>query len=362
MTMEFVWNNICRACLKEGGENQIFETIIDEIDLAEMIMRCSPIIVTPAQNMPNHLCNKCVMDLQVAFKFRMNMVNSEEALMSYVSGMKAECNKDKLELIQVEKKSETPEEIVEITEIMENPISECYSENVLNEEEAEESNEEIIIGNDGEVFKQTINVIETLDDEEITPVKKLQIKPKINQIEHRSGKKNSPLVCNICGNTYRYKYSLESHMRRHLNEKPFVCSICGKGFVVKFELSRHFRVHTGQKPYKCSHCDRSFSDFGSRKKHERIHTGERPFECSYCGKSFAYTHVLATHIHTHTGVKKYQCDQCGKKFTKSHHLKIHVNSHLKASQKKKKAKTKTLEPQNTEVAPVKNEFADEYII
>ena len=30
-------------------------------------------------------------------------------------------------------------------------------------------------------------------------------------------------ICEICGNTYKYKHALESHMRRHRNEKPFSC-------------------------------------------------------------------------------------------------------------------------------------------
>lgn len=30
-------------------------------------------------------------------------------------------------------------------------------------------------------------------------------------------------VCVLCGNEYKFQHSLESHMRRHRNEKPFVC-------------------------------------------------------------------------------------------------------------------------------------------
>lgn len=29
--------------------------------------------------------------------------------------------------------------------------------------------------------------------------------------------------CQICGNQYKYQHALESHMRRHRNEKPFAC-------------------------------------------------------------------------------------------------------------------------------------------
>lgn len=58
-------------------------------------------------------------------------------------------------------------------------------------------------------------------------------------------------VCEICGNTYKYRHALDSHMRRHRGEKPFMCNYenCGKSFVIPFELKRHQRIHTGQKPY-----------------------------------------------------------------------------------------------------------------
>lgn len=57
----------------------------------------------------------------------------------------------------------------------------------------------------------------------------------------------SPKTCPICGNTYKYQHALESHMRRHRNEKPFVCSVCDKGFVINFELTRHMRTVTAYK-------------------------------------------------------------------------------------------------------------------
>lgn len=160
-------------------------------------------------------------------------------------------------------------------------------------------------------------------------------------------------VCEICGNSYKYRHALDSHMRRHRGEKPFICNYdnCGKSFVIPFELKRHQRIHTGQKPYGkylienyffeiqfifnfffslgCKYCERKFSDFGSRIKHERVHTGERPYSCETCGKSFAYSHVLSSHLLTHTGEKKFGCEQCGKRFTKSHHLKAHLNTHRK---------------------------------
>ncbi|KAG4069637.1 hypothetical protein HA402_014660 [Bradysia odoriphaga] len=153
---------------------------------------------------------------------------------------------------------------------------------------------------------------------------------KVYRVKRMFKEETKPLKeCKLCGNQYKYQHALDSHIRRHNNDKPFECDICGKAFVINFELNRHKRIHSGEKPYKCQYCDRRFSDFGSRIKHERTHTGERPYKCNICGKAFAYSHVLNSHNLIHTGEKKYHCTTCGKRFTKSHHLKAHLNIHEK---------------------------------
>lgn len=32
-------------------------------------------------------------------------------------------------------------------------------------------------------------------------------------------------VCDICGNQYKYQHALDSHLRRHRNDKPFTCKL-----------------------------------------------------------------------------------------------------------------------------------------
>lgn len=36
-------------------------------------------------------------------------------------------------------------------------------------------------------------------------------------------KEKRPHICDICGNVYKLRYALMSHMRRHRKEKPFAC-------------------------------------------------------------------------------------------------------------------------------------------
>lgn len=39
----------------------------------------------------------------------------------------------------------------------------------------------------------------------------------------REKKEKQPHICDICGNIYDRRYTLEVHMRRHRDEKPFQC-------------------------------------------------------------------------------------------------------------------------------------------
>lgn len=221
-------------------------------------------------------------------------------------------NDDHLQLVEHISKDEQPYEVDETMQVAETVHSPYET---LIEVEAPE----------------TQNKSEMLDEYQILHVKPIRTNKtsaRRKPVAETSMPPKTMKVCVLCGNEYKFQHALDSHMRRHRNEKPFECeyvnillwvvtrksllffcfrhSICGKGFVINFELNRHKRTHTGQKPYACKFCDRRFSDFGSRIKHERTHTGERPYCCEICFKQFAYSHVLSAHMLTHTGEKRYE--------------------------------------------------------
>lgn len=47
---------------------------------------------------------------------------------------------------------------------------------------------------------------------------------KVYRVKRMFKEETKPLkVCKLCGNQYKYQHALDSHMRRHNNEKPFEC-------------------------------------------------------------------------------------------------------------------------------------------
>lgn len=388
MTYVVDWNNICLVCLQKGDNLCVFQKDEDSgLSVADKIMKCSNFVITKSDEQPNTICNPCLNDLNVAFKFRqsceqsssiINAIISQDHLKLEVSGLRI-----KIPLgLKVTKKVVTPAREVPMPiqqeEIKDESIDSKYSDEggddfetndfmeateILDdiEEEAEEDEKNEYQLEEAEHLEllSELNEIEEQMDEKISIPKKRgrgrpkkidspNSDPKINTKDAKSPTQRGfnrkhkgppgtkpPKICEICGNSYKFQHALNSHMRRHKNERPFSCDFCDKAFVSAVELRRHMRVHTGQKPYECSYCERRFSDYGSRIKHERTHTGERPYECPTCGKSFAYAHVLTVHLRTHTGEKKFICNECGRGFTKKLYLENHMSHHLTGTLRKR---------------------------
>lgn len=66
-------------------------------------------------------------------------------------------------------------------------------------------------------------------------------------------KTNDPqFVCDICGQTYKHKSSLEIHIGIHNGISVFTCEYCDKPFTQKISLQRHLPIHTQIPQYAVS--------------------------------------------------------------------------------------------------------------
>ncbi|XP_014829039.1 PREDICTED: zinc finger and BTB domain-containing protein 48-like isoform X2 [Poecilia mexicana] len=210
---------------------------------------------------------------------------------------------------------------------VEKETSEGVVENVKSDQPAAESEVvELKIdtdpGSDGQEADGT-----AAEAEEAAQKRKLQSKTnnsKSNDGVEESSNKGSA-KCPVCLKSFKSKYYLKVHNRRHTGEKPFACSKCGKRYFRKENLSVHesrgcARVST----YICSTCSLSFNTKEELRAHVVSHTGEMPHKCSTCNEQFMYKKNLTMHLmKVHGHPKPHACPQCPKTFLTRTELRVH---------------------------------------
>nr|CAD7430344.1 unnamed protein product [Timema monikensis] len=95
----------------------------------------------------------------------------------------------------------------------------------------------------------------------------------------------NPHTCHQCGQKFRFKVSLLSHIlslhgtsggdahlfKNKVSKLPHTCDVCGRKFATLYKIRRHYRSHTKDRPYKCDRCGRLFSQSGNLNLHKKKH-------------------------------------------------------------------------------------------
>ncbi|XP_047428521.1 telomere zinc finger-associated protein [Mugil cephalus] len=137
--------------------------------------------------------------------------------------------------------------------------------------------------------------------------------------------KNDSVQCPICNKSFKSKYYLKVHNRRHTGERPFGCLKCGKRYFRKENLLVHeVRDCTRVQTYACPTCSSTFTTKEELRMHVVSHTGDMPHKCSTCPEQFMYKKNLTIHMmKVHGYPKPHACPQCPKTFLTRTELRVH---------------------------------------
>lgn len=148
--------------------------------------------------------------------------------------------------------------------------------------------------------------------------------------------------CLICGQEFRFKSFIITHVRMHLNQRPYKCQDCPKSFYARHLLKKHQQNHT--KPYKCPACNKSFiRRYIMRNHFKKRHEQEDPLkdvtelveegliQCDICGKTMKsyQKSVMLCHIRLHKDVRPFKCRVCDKSFISDNAVRKHSLNHTK---------------------------------
>eukprot|EP00066_Takifugu_rubripes_P011855 XP_011601121.1 PREDICTED: zinc finger and BTB domain-containing protein 48 [Takifugu rubripes] len=136
--------------------------------------------------------------------------------------------------------------------------------------------------------------------------------------------------CVTCSATFNGKEELRLHVVSHTGDMPHKCSICPEQFMRKKSLTLHMmKAHGHPKPHACPQCPKTFLTRTELRVHEAAkHRGEKPFVCEECGHRASSRNGLQMHIKAiHRNERPFVCNLCGHAFSQKNNLNIHLRIH-----------------------------------
>ncbi|XP_040049667.2 uncharacterized protein zbtb48 isoform X1 [Gasterosteus aculeatus] len=201
---------------------------------------------------------------------------------------------------------------------------------VLEGGEEEEEEDDVVEGITEDTDEEYVPVEEPVSSVPSTSAaRKCKVQSRTDHLASSStleeDSKKDSVQCPICDKSFKSKYYLKVHNRRHTGERPFGCPKCGKRYFRKENLSLHeTRDCAKVQTYTCVTCSSTFDGKEELRLHVVSHTGDMPHKCSICPEQFMHKKNLTSHMmKVHGYPKPHACPQCPKTFLTRTEQRVH---------------------------------------
>ncbi|CAG9098099.1 unnamed protein product [Plutella xylostella] len=301
-------HNICRLCM----DTKVLKNMFVE-NLSSKIFSCVEIQVHPDDGLPQCICVQCEQNINSFYNFKQKCSEINKKL------------KSSLEAQELDSKSSSD---VETTIKIEYDFSNSDLKDTL----------ESWLGGDARPFnhhylEEELTNLEDeinssfLDKKHTSEDNFHESKPCYEKKQNKKTKEQIVYQCELCGNIYKTRSILETHLKSHTGVKLYSCSVCPKRFTRAAHKIVHMRAHMGIKPYICEICGRSSTKRQDLIRHLRIHSDEKKYNCPTCDRKFKRSGDVHAHMRTHTGVRPFHCPNCDKCYTSQSGLRKHYKTH-----------------------------------
>jgi len=135
--------------------------------------------------------------------------------------------------------------------------------------------------------------------------------------------------CDLCDVKHATKTKIAKHLVYSHKERNIFCEICDSAQATASELRNHIKlIHDKAFQKICEVCGSSFRNDTLLRAHKQRKHEEKRFACSFdgCDKKYSFQRGLLLHIKTHTNEKDYVCDRkgCTKAYTVKNQLLRHI--------------------------------------
>ncbi|XP_063392828.1 zinc finger protein ZFP2-like [Cydia fagiglandana] len=324
-------SSMCRICLIKTKDHalNIFDDNEESKEIRSKIYTCFQIKLSPEKNLPNVMCENCIDELNIAYKFRLKCLTFEEKYGNYLKEIKEETeycgNVNNLK--EVDKSEDAPLDTTEDN-------YDIYDHDIT-------SDDKIKIKSETDGHSRTFNVFSLSDTQnkfQCSICHKV-LRSKVSLAKHNvcmhQKRKHAGRVtgsgasrryhCTKCPYHTPHSQTLVNHMHRHDGVRPYQCE-CGKSFTQSSSLAAHRKTHSLTTFYTCSTCGKQFKHAFSLKKHLLVHE-KGNFNCEICHKTLKTKKSLQDHMHRHYNIRNYNCEDCGDTFVTSSELQSHRLKH-----------------------------------